>query len=420
MQRILNQLWWATLVGLLAGVASAGFLRALAIATTQFTTSPWLIWLLPIIGALVAWLYQRYGRGSDAGTALILEQLHHTTPGTVPRRMLPFILVSTVLTHLTGGSTGREGTAVQMGGSIAASIAQLGRLSLRDTRLLLMAGMSAGFGGVFGTPLAGAFFGMEVVALGGMRYVALLPCLVAAFVSDWTVRMLGVPHSHYGIAAVPPLTPLLGGKVIVAAICFAGASIIFVEGTHALSQWSRRTFTNPVWRAVIGGVLVIVLTMLSGTFAFNGLSLSLLADAFTPAGVLWWAWAGKLLFTVVTLGFGYKGGEVTPLFVIGATLGAAIAPILAVPGDLMAALGLVAVFAAAANTPLACIIMGVELFGSAPLALFGICTLATYTLSGHRSIYTAQRIMTDKHDHDLISDHHPRVSDSGHPGRWWR
>jgi H+/Cl- antiporter ClcA len=420
MPRILSHVCWSGLIGVGAGLASAVFLITLTMATTQFTMQPWLIWLLPCAGALVAWVYQRFGASANAGNNLILEQLHTRDRAVVPLRMLPLVLLSTLITHLTGGSTGREGTAVQMGGSLAATLARLTAQDARDTRILLMAGISAGFGGVFGTPLAATVFGMEVLAVGGLRYVALLPCLIAAYVADWTVRTLGVPHFHYHIAWIPTLTPLLVGKVIIAAICFAGASMLFVESTHAISQWSRRVFVAPVWRAVAGGLLVIALTLLSGTTAYNGLSLPLLHASFTTAGVVWWAFALKLLFTVVTLGFGYKGGEVTPLFVIGATLGAALAPLLVLPTDLLAALGFVAVFAAAANTPLACILMGVELFGSAPLMLIGICTLVAYTVSGHRSIYTAQRVVTHKYDHDVDPTHHAHLHDIRQQRQWWR
>lgn len=400
MSRMHVHIGLACVIGMLAGLASAGFLTALTWATTMFGTFPWLLYLLPGSGAVIAWVYQRYGESAHAGNNLILEQIHDPHHPGVPGRMFPLILGSTLITHLTGGSAGREGTAVQMGGSIAATVARLTRCAARDTRILLMAGVSAGFGSVFGTPLAGTLFGMEVLAVGGMRYVALLPCLIAACVGDWTVRALGVPHMHYQVAAVPALTPLLLGKIIVAAIVFALVSVLFSESIHTINRVSNTCIPQPILRAMIGGSIVIGMTYLSGTTAYNGLSLPLLQAAFVADGVPWWGFALKGVFTVVTLGFGYKGGEVTPLFVIGATLGATLGMLLGVPVDVMAALGFVAVFAAAANTPLTCLIMGVELFGAAPLLLLGITTLVTYTLAGHRGIYLSQRVMTHKHDHD--------------------
>lgn len=401
----------ACVIGVMAGLASAGFLTALTLVTGMFHTAPWLLYALPLCGASIAWIYQRYGGSAGAGNNLILEHIHTPqTPG-VPLRMFPLILGSTLLTHLAGGSAGREGTAVQMGGSIAGWIARVMHADARDTRTYLMAGISAGFGSVFGTPLAGTVFGMEVLAVGGMRYIALIPCLVAACVGDWTVRALGVPHIHYHVAAVPTLTPLLLGKIILAAVLFASASVLFSESTHTIDRLSTRYFANPVLRAFVGGIAIIAMTQLSGTTSYNGLSLPLLQAAFMAGGVPLWGFAFKLAFTAVTIGFGYKGGEVTPLFVIGATLGATLGTLLGVPVDVMAALGFVAVFAAAANTPLACIIMGVELFGGAPLLLIGITTLVAYTVAGHRGIYAAQRIMTHKHDHDTEVAPHTRLRD---------
>lgn len=419
MSHVARHIAVAMLIGVLAGLASAAFLVALTAVTALFTAQSWLLYLLPVIGAVIAWIYQRYGGDANAGNNLILEQVHAPQHAVVPFRMFPLILGSTLLTHVAGGSAGREGTAVQMGGSIAATLSRFLRSDARESRLLLLAGMSAGFGGVFGTPLAGTLFAMEVLAVGGMRYLALVPCLLAAFVSDWVVRALGVPHTHFSLTTMPDMTPLVVGKILIAAGLFALASLAFSEGVHRVNEVSKRLFPHVVVRAVVGGLLVILLTLSFGTTAYNGLSLPLMQAAFTPASVPAWAFACKLLLTVVTIGFGYKGGEVTPLFVIGATLGAAIAPILGLPHDMLAALGLIAVFAAAANTPLACIVMGVELFGAAPLHLFAICTMVTYTLTGHRGIYLAQRVMTHKYDHDVEPHANIRLRDVRKPDAWW-
>lgn len=421
MPRIVTQSMLAVVIGVLAGLASAGFLTALTYVTALFGAYPWVLWLLPVIGVGIAWVYQRYGTYASAGNNLILEQIHEPQSPGVPLRMFPLVLVSTLLTHLGGGSAGREGTAVQMGGSIAAALARMLRVDARDTRVLLMSGISAGFGSVFGTPLAGTVFGMEVLAIGGMRYVALIPCLIAACVGDWTVRALGVPHAHYHIAAIPALSPLLLAKIGIAAAAFAAASALFSDITHTIDHYSKKYLPQPLVRVAVGGCVVIALTLLSGTYAYNGLSLPLLQAAFVSGGVPTWGFALKLLFTAVTIGFGYKGGEVTPLFVIGAMLGASLAIVLQVPVDFMAALGFIAVFAAAANTPLACIFMGVELFGSEVMLLCAVCTLLAYTMAGHRGIYTAQRIMTHKHDHDTDIAPHTRLRDMRQTGGgWWR
>jgi H+/Cl- antiporter ClcA len=373
-----------------------------------------------VSGALIAWVYQRYGQRAAAGNNLILEQIHAPQGRGVPLRMMPLVLGATLLTHLGGGSAGREGTAVQMGGSIAGAVARWLRLTPSDTRMLLMAGISAGFGSVFGTPLAGMVFGMEVLTVGGIRYRALIPCLVAALVGDWTVQLWHVSHLHYHVFNIPVLTPLLVGQLVVAGLVFAGASVLFSEGTHWVSHITSHYLPQPVWRAVVGGLVVIVVTWGIGNYDYNGLSLALLQQAFVPNGVVWWGFLLKIILTVLTLGFGFKGGEVTPLFVIGAMLGNTLALIFQLPTDFMAALGFIAVFAAAANTPLACIVMAVELFGGGPLLGVAITTMVAYASSGHRGIYLAQRVMHTKSDDEevLVTELSLRELRGIEGGRW--
>ena len=390
----------AALVGCLAGSASALFLTLLGHTTVLFQSHMWLLYLLPVSGVLIAWVYQRYGQQAAAGNNLIIEQIHAPQGHGVPLRMMPLVLGATLLTHLGGGSAGREGTAVQMGGSIAGAVARWLRLTPSDTRMMLMAGISAGFGSVFGTPLAGMVFGMEVLTVGGIRYRALIPCLVAAFVGDWTVQLWHVSHLHYHVLTVPAISPLLVGQLVLAGLVFAGASVLFSEGMHWVSHITSYYLPQPVWRAMVGGLVVIVGTWVIGNYDYNGLSLPLLQQAFVPNGVVWWGFLIKIMLTVLTLGFGFKGGEVTPLFVIGAMLGNTLALIFQLPADFMAALGFIAVFAAAANTPLACIVMAVELFGGGPLLGVAITTLVAYASSGHRGIYLAQRVMHAKSDDD--------------------
>lgn len=394
----------AALIGLLSGIASGGFLELLRIATDLQTDHSWLLFFLPFAGALIAWLYTGYGRSTAGGNNLILDQIHETVGYGVPLRMFPLILFSTIATHLFGGSAGREGTAVQMGGAIAAEIARRFKISSEHIRILLMCGISGGFSSVFGTPLAGTVFGMEMLALGGMRYQALIPCLIAALMGDQTIRLLDVQHSHYAISsAIPNLDFGSIAQVAVAGIAFGLASALFSELTAGFDRISRRACSNPMWRTAIGGAIFVGITLLIGTRIYSGLSLPLLSDAFTGGEVPTFAFLFKIVLTALTLGVGFKGGEVTPLFVIGATFGVTLAGPLTLSPDFLAALGFVAVFAAAANTPIACVVMGAELFSTNGIIYFGIAVFVAYTISGHRGIYASQRVLTSKH---LIETRH--------------
>ncbi|XSG76473.1 chloride channel protein [Herpetosiphon llansteffanensis] len=388
----------ALVIGLAAGLAGALFLVSLAWVTNLQTNNWWLLLSLPLLGGLVAWLYQRFGQSVAAGNNLIIEQLHNPDSVGIPLRMAPLVLLGTLLTHLGGGSAGREGTAVQMGGSLAAQLGRCWRLPQREWRIVVMMGMSAGFGSVFGTPIAGTIFAMEVLAFGVLRYEALLPCLVAALVGDAVVRWLNIAHSHYQVSSVPDIGSIWAW-LIGAGMCFGLASRAFVRWTELVQNQSRRWLPNPILRAFAGGLVIVMISFLLNSRDYNGLSLPLLAQAFEPQGVVPWAFILKLLLTGLTLGVGFKGGEVTPLFVIGATLGSALARIFGLPNDLLAALGLIAVFAGAANTPIACVLMGIELFGSALLVPLILTTLIAYTISGHGGIYAAQRVgLAKRHD----------------------
>ncbi|QLI82611.1 voltage-gated chloride channel family protein [Chitinibacter fontanus] len=387
----------ASLVGVLGGSAAAGFLWALVWVTDIRVAHPQLIWGLPIAGFVVGWLYLRFGKEVEAGNNLLIDEIHNPK-AVIPLRMAPLVLFGTLVSHLFGASVGREGTAVQMGGALADQLTLITRRNQNDRRVLLMAGISAGFAGVFGTPMAGAVFGVEVLALGMMRNNALLPCLIAAFVADFTVSVLGgflgVHHTHYSVGAVPEFSLWLGLLVLIAGAIFGGAGKLFADSTHWLGKQFKRIRYAPL-RPVLGGSILALVVMGFGAERYIGLGIPVIVEAFTQP--LSWADAPlKLLFTVFSLGAGFKGGEVTPLFFIGATLGNALAPVLDLPFPLLAGLGFVAVFAGATNTPLACTLMAIELFG-APIAPFALlaCTMA-HLCSGYSGIYKAQRMGSGK------------------------
>jgi H+/Cl- antiporter ClcA len=340
-----------------------------------------------------------------------MDQIHEPGGG-VPRRMAPLILFGTIATHLFGGSAGREGTAVQMAGSIASAFCRWFRLDGRRVRILLLAGIAAGFGAVFGTPLAGAIFALEVLMIGRMEYEALLPAFIAAVSADWTCHAWGIGHTHYHIdflassaspAAFFHLEPWLLLKVIAASAAFGLASTFFAELSHRLGAIFKRFIPYGPFRPMIGGVLVIGLFFLVGTGDYLGLGVSspdpkavTIVSFFESPEIHYWSWFWKIIFTVVTLSSGFKGGEVTPLFYIGAALGNALAGLMGAPTDLFAGLGFVAIFAGATNTPLACTLMGIELFGATHSVYIATACFLAYLFSGHSGIYLSQRIAVPK------------------------
>ena len=389
--RVTQWLVLGALVGMLSGAASALFLFALQVATDFRTGHELIVYGLPIAGLLVGWVYERFGRSIAGGANLIIDTIHDHGP-CLPLRMAPMVLIGTVLTHLFGGSAGREGTAVQMGASLADSALRYARLSGALRRQVLAAGVAGGFGSVFGTPFAGALFGLEFVIQGRLEYAALLPALTAAVIGDMTTRALGVSHSVYPAPEVLALSPLLLIKWLIFALVLSLATRAFIELTHFLKAQGARRIPRLPLRMFTGGLAVVVLWRLSGTSDYLGLGIPTILRSFTDQHLPAYAFALKILFTAITLGAGFLGGEVTPLFFVGAALGNVLARALDLPLAMGAGVGLAAVFAAAAKTPLALSVMAVELLGGAlfPHAAI-VCTLC-YLMTGRRGIYSAQRL----------------------------
>ncbi|MBV6493811.1 MAG: Chloride/fluoride channel protein [Turneriella sp.] len=408
-QHIIKWTLLAIPVALSVGSIVALFLWLLDRVTVLRIEHGWLLFLLPLAGVFIFFIYKFAGKNAEAGNNLIMEEIHEPGGG-VPLRMTPLVLSTTIITHLFGGSAGREGTAVQMGGSLAGLFGRWFSLDKEDLRVMLTIGVAAGFGAVFGTPLTGAIFALEVLTIGRINHNALLPCFIASFFADLTCTAWGIGHTHYHISpqimaqsAMPfiKIDYLLLLKVIMAGVCFGLVGYLFSEISHFIKYLGQKVPHK--WLVpVIGALFLIALTYALGTRDFlgigvggNGAQISI-TSAFASGGAENFSWFWKFILTAITLGTGFKGGEVTPLFFIGATLGNVIGNLTGAPIDLMAGLGFIAVFAGATNTPIACTLMGVELFGGEHILYFAVACFTAYYFSGHSGIYHSQRLGTAK------------------------
>jgi H+/Cl- antiporter ClcA len=387
-QSALKWLIIALLIGSTVGSCAAFFLFTLDWVTNYRVAHNWLIAFLPLGGLLIGWIYHRWGSQVVKGNNLLIEN-YHQPENSIPFRMAPMVYVGTIITHLFGGSAGREGTAIQMGGAIADRFTQLFKLTPLERRPIIIMGISAGFAGVFGTPIAAAIFALEMLILHPKKYVLLIPGLLASFVAHITCNLWNVSHTQYEVNVVPDITISLIGWCVLVGILFGLAAWLFIKLTKFWSKIFHQLISFPPLRPTMGGVIIAIAVWLLGTDKYLGLGIPTIVSAFSVP-MLNEDFLLKILFTSFTIGAGFKGGEVTPLFFIGATLGNILVWFVPLPMALLAAMGFVAVFAGASHTPITSAIMGMELFGVTGGVYIAIACACAYMFSGNKSIYESQ------------------------------
>lgn len=379
----------STLAGALAGTAATVFLQALNFITVLRLSHPQLLWLLPVGGLVIGWTFHHYGKHVNEGTHLILEEIHQPQK-TVPLSMAPWIFFGTLLTHLFGGSAGREGTVVQMGASLADQLSRVFAIPKEQRQILLMAGAGAGFGAALGTPWAGMIFGMEVIHIGRLRLFAWLECLVCAWSAYAITQLLQAPHSHFPGILEFSWSADVFFRVAMAGVLFGLCARLFMKTTHAIELLQMRLFRYPPLRTMAAGALLLLFYQFSDFSQYAGLGIEQIQQSFSQTAALQNS-ALKLLFSSLTIGSGFKGGEFIPLVYIGSNFGSYLSTVLHLPLSLLEALGFAAVFAAASKTPWACSLMAAEIFGWKILPFALLACFCSYYFSGPKSIYKKQK-----------------------------
>ena len=388
------------LTGIACGLAGAAFAWCVSYATAMRTSHPWLLFCMPLAGLIIVACYRAAGMGNDSGTNQIIASVRGAERP--PLRLAPLIFAGSVLTHLTGGSAGREGAALQIGGSISAGIGRLLRLGEENVNTIIQCGMAGLFSALFGTPLTATVFSLEVVDVGHLQYAALFPCLLSALVADAIPRSLGLPAEHYYLQGLPQLSPtallLCGALAALAAL----VSIAFCVLMHETGRLYKKYIPNQYLRALAGAALVIAFTMAEGSGDYNGagggvIELALEGEVHVP-----WAFLLKMLFTALTLGAGFRGGEIVPTLFIGSTFGCAAGPLLGLDPAFGAAISMIALFCGVVNCPIASIFLAIELFGGEGLLFFALACALSFLLSGNYSLYSSQKLVFSKVERKVI------------------
>lgn len=385
---------FSLLVGVIVGLCGTAFYYGMSFVTLLRQQNQWLIFLLPVGGLLIVGLYHLFRDEKDTGTNLVISAIH--SGDELPFRMAPLIFISTLITHLCGGSAGREGAALQMGGSIGNSLGHLFRFDDKDKHVMIMCGMSAAFSALFGTPMAAAIFSMEMVSVGVMYYIALVPCVISSLVAHGIAVYFGVSNELFPIGNIPHFGILNAVKISGLAVLCALVSILFCVVLHQTEHLYKKFFANPYIRAVVGGCIIIALTLLVGNRDYNGTGIGIIEQCLDGT-VRPEAFLLKIIFTALTLGAGYKGGEIVPSFFTGAAFGCLFGNLIGFSPSLCAAVGMCSVFCGVTNCPVTSLLISFELFGYDGMPYFLLSVAFSYMLSGYFGLYKSQRIVYSKY-----------------------
>lgn len=393
---------FAVLTGAIVGIVGSAFYFVLSFVTIVREQNNWIIYLLPLAGLAIVATYHFMKNDDDGGTNLVISAVH--SGDRIPLRMTPSIFISTALTHLFGGSAGREGAALQIGGSIGNALGKLFKFDEKDTHVIIMCGMSAAFSTLFGTPMAAAIFPMEMVSVGVMYYMALVPCVVSSLTAHGIAVLLGVAGESFHVTGIPELALLPTLQVVLVAVICAFFSIGFCGILHRTEHLYKKLFKNRYLRIFVGGCCIVLLTMLVGTNAYNGAGMHTIEEA-VAGHVAPEAFLLKVIFTALTIGAGYKGGEIVPTFFVGATLGCLLGQFVGLSPSLCAAIGMISLFCGVTNCPISTLLISFELFGYEAMPYYLVAVAFSYMLSGYSGLYRSQKIMYSKYKTDFINRH---------------
>ena len=390
----------AILIGIIVGLFATAFGLSMRYIINIRNTYKWLILFLPVGAVVITFIYKKILKIKDSGTNTVIAAIQ--SDERLPFRLAPLIFIATLITHFVGGSAGREGAALQMGGAIGNGIGRVLKLSSTNKKTMIMCGMSAAFSALFGTPMAAAIFSMEVISVGIMHYAALVPCVISSLVARYIAAYFGLGAEIYKIQLIPTFTLKSAIMISTFAIVCGFVSMLFCTMLHKYEEFLSKQLVNPYIKAFVGGTSVLLLTLIVGNQNYNSTGTAIIASCFTGANITIFAFILKMIFTTLTLSCGYKGGEIVPTLFIGATLGAAIGQLIGVSPSLLAAVGMGALFCGVTNCPISSLLICFELFGYEPMPYFLLAIAFSYWVSGYSGLYRAQKIVYSKYRSNYI------------------